>query len=57
MIWEVEPYEKEDGRIPVEEFHESLPPKHQAKSFHDIDRLALEIAKKYMDDYLRRMRK
>lgn len=39
MGWVVEPYEREDGSIPVEEFQNSLPPKHYAKSVHDVDLL------------------
>lgn len=32
-------YEREDGAIPVEQFQASLPPKHRAKSIHDVDLL------------------
>jgi phage-related protein len=36
MGWEVEPYQRADGRIPVEEFQLSLPAKHRAKSIADV---------------------
>ena len=39
----VEFYRKENGRIPVEEFLDELPMKHREK------------AKKYKEDYMRRM--
>lgn len=40
MNWEVEFYATESGDVPVEEFQLTLPPKHRAKSLHDIDQLA-----------------
>ena len=40
MSWNIEFYETEGGRIPVEEFLDSLPIKHRAKSQFVIDLLA-----------------
>lgn len=37
---EIELYSSADGKIPVQEFLDSLPPKHQAKAIRDIDLLA-----------------
>ena len=39
-IREVELYSTADGDEPVADFLNSLPPKHQAKAFHEIDLLA-----------------
>lgn len=39
MKWEIEFYEKEDGEIPVENFLNTLPPKHQAKAIREIELL------------------
>lgn len=39
MKWEIEFYEKENGEIPVENFLNSLPPKHQAKAIREIELL------------------
>lgn len=36
-MWNVIFYEKEDGTIPVQEFLDGLPAKHQAKALRDID--------------------
>ena len=39
MIFEIEVYEKEDGKCPFNEFLNSLPPKLQAKLLRDLDLL------------------
>lgn len=39
MKWIIEFYEKESGEAPVEEFLNSLPPKHMAKAIREIDLL------------------
>jgi len=39
MKWTVELYEDSSGKIPVLEFIESLPPKHRAKVYREIDLL------------------
>ena len=39
MKWIIEFYEKENGEILVEEFLNSLPPKHRAKAIREIDLL------------------
>lgn len=36
-MWDIIFYEKENGRIPVQEFLDSLPTKHHAKALRDID--------------------
>jgi len=36
-MWNIIFYEKEDGTIPVQEFLDTLPAKHHAKAFRDID--------------------
>lgn len=40
LIREVELYSTADGDEPVADFLSSLPPKHQAKAFHEIELLA-----------------
>lgn len=39
MLFEIEIYEKEDGKCPFDEFLNSLQPKLQAKLFRDLDLL------------------
>ena len=36
-MWNIIFYEKEDGRVPVQEFLDKLPVKHLAKALRDID--------------------
>jgi phage-related protein len=65
MKWSIELFEKANHECPVLDFIQSLPPKHRAKIEREIDLLEefginktplkeLEIAKKYMQDYIRR---
>jgi len=39
LIFEVELYQKENGRIPIQDFLLSLPPKLRAKAFSDMELL------------------
>lgn len=39
MDWDVEYYQKENGEVPVAEFLSSLPPKHRAKAFSELELL------------------
>ena len=39
MKWIIKFYEKENGEVPVEEFLNSLSPKHRAKAIREIDLL------------------
>ena len=40
-MWNIIFYEKADGKVPVQEFLDSLPEKHLAKALRDIDVLEL----------------
>lgn len=39
MDWDVEYYQKENGEVPVADFLRSLPPKHRAKAFSELELL------------------
>lgn len=41
MKWDIIFYEKENGEVPLEQFLDSLPPKHLAKALWEIDLLSI----------------